>query len=211
MARTMPLSGFLRNKLLTASLGLALALPLAAQRIVNISLGTSAGMVRVDFTVGKGLDCYGYRVLHSVDSTFFTVVEDYPGLCSNSTTDSPFSYTHTNPALNTVNYYKVELANIETSPIQRIYVPANQRPLLRAYPNPVKSNEERVYFKSSNTENGMMEGFLCDESGHKLRDLLVNSVDFEFELPLNNLQQGIYFVWLSDGVFVYGGKFLVEP
>lgn len=211
MARTMPLSGFLRNKLLAACFGFALSLPSAAQRIVNINLGTSGGMVRVDFTIGKGLDCYGYRVLHSIDSTFFTVVEDYPGLCSNSTQDSPFSYTHSSPVLNTVNYYKVELANIETSPIQRIYVPANERPFLRAYPNPVKRTEEFIRVKTSNTENGMMEGFLCDESGHKLRDLLLNTVNFEFQLPLYNLQQGVYFLWLSDGVLVYGGKFLVEP
>lgn len=211
MAATMPSSGYSLNKVLFLLILMLFNFCFFSQRIVNLSLGTSAGIVRVDFTIGKGFDCYGYRVWHSSDSVFFNQVEDYPGLCSSSSQDMSYNFNHNSPALNAVNYYKVELSNVETSPIQRIYVPANDRPLLRAYPNPVLLGEYSIQLKTSNTENGQLEGFLCDESGHKLQELFLNCVNYNAELPLGTLGSGIYFLWLSDGYYVYGSKFVVSP
>lgn len=211
MAATMPSSGSFQNKVLLTALLSAIGFYLFSQRIVNISLATSAGIVRLDFTIGKGFDCFGYRVWHSTDSIYFSVVEDYPGLCSSSLQDMSYNYNHNHPAPNTVNYYKVELSNVETSAIQRIYVPANDRPLLRVYPNPVVQSARSVQLKTSNTENGMLEGFLCDEAGHRIQELLLSCLNYNAELPLPSLNSGIYFLWLSDGYVVYGSKFVVSP
>jgi hypothetical protein len=184
---------------------------LRSQRIQNIALSSAGGVVRVDFSVIKGSNCQGYNILHSTDSVFFTLVGEYSGICSSPTEDVPHSYNHTSPQPNAVNYYKIELTFVETSDIQRIYVSADGRPLLTPYPNPVLLSDGIINFRTSNTENGQLEGFICDESGHKLSNLLVNCYDYTIQVPIYYLSQGIYFVWLSDGVLVYGTKFIVSP
>jgi hypothetical protein len=207
------LPGLLRTK----SKGLALVVlllltkSLASQRILNFNLSSSGGIVRIDFSVAKGSTCDGYRIYHSLDSLFFTVIEDYAGICSSTTENVPHSYNHTNPSPKAINYYKIELAFVETSPIQSIYVDDQSRPLLTPYPNPVPISDGLVKLRTSNTENGMLEGFICDEIGHKFQEVLVNSYDYKLELPLNGLSTGIYFIWLSDGVYAYGAKLIISP
>jgi len=190
---------------------LLLSYPLLAQRIQNIQLSSAGGIVRVDFTVGKGSNCDGYKIWHSTDSTFFNVVGDYPGLCSSNFEDLSHTFNHNGPQLNTINFYKIELAFVETSDIQRIYVSSDNRPLLTPYPNPVLLTDGIINLKTSGTENGLLEGFICDESGHQLSSLLVNSYNYTIQLPIYYLTSGIYFVWLSDGIFIYGTKFIVSP
>jgi len=184
---------------------------LRAQRIQNIALSAAGGIVRIDFSVVKGSNCEGYNILHSTDSTFFTLVGNYPGICSSTFEDVPHTYNHNSPQANAINYYKIELAFVETSGIQRIYVSSDSRSLLRAYPNPVLLSDGKINFRTSNTENGQLEGFICDESGHQLQTLLVNCYDYTIELPIHTLRTGIYFIWLSDGLHVYGSKFIVSP
>ena len=201
--------GSLRN-----SLGLVFLFPVLccfSQRISNFNLSTSGGFVRVDFGISKGLDCYGYKVWHSIDSTFFSVVEDYPGLCSSNQEDMSYSFHHSSPAANRLNFYKVELSNVENSPIQRIFVPADGATALRVYPNPAQLGDTKVQLRTSSTENGQLEGYLCDVSGHILQRLLLNCFSYTCELPINQLKAGIYFLWLSDGTFIYGAKLQIHP
>lgn len=205
--------GFFQNKsgLLSALLLILFANFLVAQRIQNIALSSAGGIVRVDFSVIKGSNCNGYKIWHSNDSLLFQTVGDYPGLCSSPMEDLSHTFNHNSPRPNAVNYYKIELEFVETSDIQRIYVGAGERPLLTPYPNPVLLTEEYIQLKTSNTENAAMEGFICDEAGHTLRSLLLNCYNYTLQLPLSGLTSGIYFVWLSDGVYVYGTKFIVSP
>jgi len=182
-----------------------------AQRIINYNLTSTGGIVRVDFDVSKGSNCDGYIIYHSLDSTFFTVIEDYAGICSSTTEDVRQTFNHTSPRPNSLNYYKVELAFIETSPIKSVYVNNESRAVLSAYPNPILLSDEILNLRTSNTENGQLEGFMCDESGHKLTELLVNCYDYIIRLPIQELESGIYFIWLTDGLLAYGTKFIVSP
>lgn len=207
------LPGLLRTK----SKGLAfvvlllLAESLASQRILNFNLSSSGGLVRIDFSVAKGSNCDGYKIYHSVDSLYFNVIEDYAGICSSTSENVPHTYNHSSPSPKAINYYKIELAFVETSPIKSIYVDDQSRPLLTPYPNPVPISDGLVKLRTSNTENGALEGFICDEIGHKFQEVLVNSYDYKLELPLYGLNTGIYFIWLSDGVYAYGAKLIISP
>jgi hypothetical protein len=205
--------GSLRNKTgyLAALLFHFFVFNLPAQRLQNISLSSAGGIVRIDFTVAKGSNCEGYKILHSTDSTFFNVVAEIPGICSSSFEDLSHTYNHTSPQVNAMNYYKIELAFVETSPIQRIYVSSDSRSILTAYPNPVLLSEGSIHFRTSSTENGTLEGFICDENGRKLQSLLLNCYDYKIDLPIFHLKTGIHFIWLSDGVYLYGSKFIISP
>ncbi len=207
------LPGSLRNKPsgLAVLVLFLLAQGLFSQRILNFNLSSSGGLVRVDFSVAKGSSCDGYKIYHSVDSLYFTVIEDYAGICSSTSENVPHTYNHSSPSPKAINYYKVELAFIETSPIKSIYVDEQSRPLLTPYPNPVLLSEGTVKLRASNTENGALEGFICDESGHKFQELLVNSYDYKIELPIYKLSTGLYFIWLSDGLYAYGTKLIISP
>lgn len=182
-----------------------------SQRILNFNLSSSGGLVRIDFSVAKGSTCDGYRIYHSLDSLNFVVIEDYAGICSSTTENVSHTYNHSSPSPKALNYYKIELAFVETSPVKSIYVDEQSRPLLTPYPNPVPISDGLVKLRTSNTENGALEGFICDETGHKFQEVLVNSYDYKLELPIYGLSTGIYFIWLSDGVYAYGAKLIISP
>jgi hypothetical protein len=213
MSMGIHLPGSRRNKpqALAFLFFLLLAPTLFSQRIINFNLSSTSGLVRIDFTVAKGSTCNGYKIYHSVDSLNFTVIEDYAGICSSSSENLSQTFNHTSPQPKTINYYKVELAFVETSPTKSIYVDNQSQAQLTPYPNPVLLSSESIRLRTSNTENAAMEGFVCDESGHQLRSLLLNCMDYTMDLPLYNLRSGIYFIWLSDGLYIYGTKFIVSP
>src|SRR5687767_10751312 len=93
-----------------------------AQRIVSFNLYPLNNSVVVKFTIGPGGSCTGYTIWHGIDSVNFVPVFDELGECGNTGTNEEKSYTHSNPAPNQVNYYKVQLRPYETTPIKSIYV-----------------------------------------------------------------------------------------
>src|SRR6188768_2748435 len=95
---------------------------LPAQRVVSFELFQVNTTVSTKFTLRAGGTCYGYKILHSLDSINFSEVVDYPGICGSSGSDEYFSDVHQTPAMNQFNFYKVQLSTFETSEIKKIFV-----------------------------------------------------------------------------------------
>ncbi len=101
--------GLIRNKAFFLVLLLMQIQLGSAQRIINYNLNSSGGIVRIDFDVAKGSTCNGYSIYHSTDSTFFTIIEDFAGICSD--TYEMFQIALIILVLvQMLLYYKVELA-----------------------------------------------------------------------------------------------------
>lgn len=183
-----------------------------AQRIQNFNVFVAGSVVGVKFTIGPGASCSGYKIWHSLDSTYFgfTPLYDYPGVCGGSGSPEDVSYTHTNPTINQVNYYKVELVPVETSTIRRVFVPIDQTKVkLFLYPNPVVQVSDVLNLKISNIGSTRLVGFLYSQFGHKLRELDLTTQFDLASLNVYDLKDGLYEIWLTDGNQAYSSKFVV--
>jgi hypothetical protein len=181
-----------------------------AQRIQNFNVFAVNGSVGIKFTVSKGTQCNGYTIWHSLDSINFNVIYSYPGICGNTSADQDFSYTHTSPGVNVVNYYKIELPGVETSPVQRVYLTTTPQASLLMYPNPIVNEYDVLYLKIFNANNLRVVGFLYNQFGKPMRTLdITTKVDLA-NLYINDLENGLYVIWLTDGTQLFRGKFIIN-
>jgi Secretion system C-terminal sorting domain len=181
-----------------------------SQRIIDFNLYPANNSVTVKFKVAKGNSCNQYYVLHSLDSLYFNRIYDFAGICGDASSDIQNSWTHTNPALNQTNYYKIDLPPFETSGIRRIYVVAQQTVTIKAYPNPVGSNENLVSLKVDNLGNVKLVGFLYNQFGKPIRQFNVVSYSDITKVDVGDLHNGLYIIWLTDGEKPYAAKILIN-
>ena len=179
-------------------------------RIVNFNLFQVGTNVLIKFTVTAGSICNGYTVYHCLDSVSFVPVYDYAGVCGTSSSDENFSYTHTGATPDKINYYKVQLSTVETSGIRRIYVPSNSRSGIIAYPNPILNTSDSLKLRLFNTNNLQLVGFIYSPSGKPRQELHLKAKGELTALDVNNFENGVYVVWLTDGYQAYSSKFIIN-
>ena len=181
-----------------------------AQRIQNFNLTLTHTIVSVRFTVSAGSQCLGYQVLHSIDSLNYYPVYDYAGICGEVTKALNHSYDHYSPALDAVNFYKIQLNGVETSPPQRIYVPSSPKVNMIVYPNPVYNFYDLLSLKIFNANNTRVVGYIYNQSGKPVRELdFTTQLDYA-ALNIFDLVNDLYVIWLTDGYVVYSSKFIVN-
>lgn len=189
-----------------------LSVSVYAQRIQNFNVFVAGSNVGVKFTIAPGASCSGYKIWHSLDSTYFgfTPLFDYPGICGASGSPEDVSYTHGNPTVNQVNYYKVELVPVETSLVRRVFVPIDQTKVrLFLYPNPIVQISDILNLRIANIGNIKMVGFLYSQFGHKLRELDLTMQFDVASINVYDLNDGLYEIWVTDGTQAYSSKFVV--
>ena len=183
-----------------------------AQRIQNFNVFVAGTSVGVRFTIGTGAQCGGYKIWHSLDSTYFgfNPIYNYPSVCGGSGSPEDVSFTHVNPTIDRVNYYKVELVPVETSPIKRLFVPFSAiNTKLFLYPNPINLISDNLNLKIANIGTTRLVGFIYNQFGKTLRQLdLKTELDLA-TLNVYDLNDGLYEIWLTDGTQVYSSKFVV--
>ncbi|MCE3260149.1 MAG: hypothetical protein K0S12_1790 [Bacteroidetes bacterium] len=181
-----------------------------SQRIQGFNVFTAGTSVGIRFTVTKGSQCSGYTIYHSTDSINFFQIYNYPGVCGDVNTNQDYSYTHTSPALNQVNYYKIDLFPVEMSGVQRIYVSDQPRASMLIYPNPIVNIYDVLNIKIFNVANVRLVGGIYNQFGKPVKTLdLTTKIDLTSAF-INDLENGMYVVWLNDGTNVFSSKFIIN-
>jgi len=181
-----------------------------SQRIQNFHVFASGANVGVRFTITQGPQCSGYTIYHSTDSINFIQIYDFPGVCGDQNSNQEYSYTHTAPALNQVNYYKVTIFPTENSNIERIYVSNQPKASMLAYPNPVVLTYDVLNLRIFNLSNTRLAGFLYNQFGKPLRTLDLTTTADLASLPVYDLTNGLYVIWLTDGSQAFSSKFVIN-
>jgi hypothetical protein len=193
------------------------ALYVFPQRIqnVNVSLvnsqnqGAQSGVL-VRFTITAGQACNGYEILHSTDSLNYFTLYSLPGTCGNTTADQGYSFTDWSPGVEMVNYYKVSIPGFETSPVYRIFVTQQTpKPNVLVYPNPVFV-QDHIRLRYFNYVGTKLEGFIYNQHGKPIKNLYLDINQNESEVNINDLADGLYVVWLTDGNWLFRSKFIVK-
>ncbi len=192
-------------------------LSIFSQRIqnVNVSLVNSQNQgtnsqVLVRFSLTAGQSCPGYEILHCTDSLNYLQIYNYSGVCGNTTADESFNFTHGSPGIEMINYYKISIPGYETSPAFRIYVSQQTpKPNILVFPNPV-FNQEFIRLRFYNYVGAKVEGFIFNQFGKVVRPLLLDINQSQSEVNINELNDGLYIVWLTDGNWLFRSKFIVK-
>ena len=180
-----------------------------SQRLQNFHLNLTHTIVTAKFTVAAGSSCNGYNVLHSTDSLNYTTIYNFPGICGNITKAEDFSFNHHSPTFNTNNFYKIELISLETSISQKIFVAEPPKKNIIVYPNPITNYSDKINLRVAKANNTYLSGFLFNQDGKPVRKLDFTTVfDYSY-FYLNELENGLFVLWLTDGFSVYTTKFTV--
>jgi hypothetical protein len=160
------------------------------------------------FTINAGSSCNGFKVEKSLDSIIYTPLYDYPGICGGSGQPETQSFTDNSPTLNQVNFYRLTLNYSETV-VRKIYVSASSKPQLIAYPCPITTNDLDVNFKLVGSTKTQIDGYIYNRFGSQKKVFSQQSKSSIVTIPVYDLENGIYLVWLTDGDLFYTTKFIV--
>ena len=181
-----------------------------AQRILNFKIFQVNQAVFLNFILSKGSSCNGFNVLHSTDSVNFKVIHEDPTICGTSNADEAKNWTHANPIINQLNYYKIQLNPGEMSPVNRIFVNQTNKPNIVLFPNPISTDHDLLTIKILGTESLEFDGFIYNQFGNYVLKIENQSTISNSTIKINELSNGLYLIKLTDGYNLYSTKFIIQ-
>lgn len=183
---------------------------LYAQRIQKFDAILSGTVVGVRFSISAGSSCNGYNVLHSIDSVNYYPIYNYAGICGELSKSQDHAFDHLSPTYDIVNFYKIELIGLETSPPRRVYVPSSAKVNMLLYPNPILTNFDALNIRVFNANNTRLVGFIYNQSGKPMKTLDFTTKGEYASFNVFDMNNGLYVLWLTDGYVIYSAKFIVN-
>ncbi len=94
------------------------------------------GQVLLSWNISGGNNCNGIIIYHSSDNVSYTEIGEIPGLCGEIIDSEPYSFLHSNPIENQLNYYKLQLGSQGfTTPLEVLFY--NTKEIgFAVFPNP---------------------------------------------------------------------------
>ena len=181
-----------------------------AQRILNFKIFQVNQAVFLNFILSKGSSCNGFNVLHSTDSVNFKVIHEDPTICGTSNADEAKNWTHVNPIINQLNYYKIQLNPGEMSPVNRIFVNQTNKPNIVLFPNPISTDIDLLTIKILGTESLEFDGFIYNQFGNYVLKIENQSTLSNSTIKIHELSNGLYLIKLTDGYNLYSTKFIIQ-
>ena len=181
-----------------------------AQRILNFKIFQVNQAVFLNFILSKGSSCNGFNVLHSTDSVNFKVIHEDPTICGTSNADEAKNWTHANPIINQLNYYKIQLNPGEMSPVNRIFVNQTNKPNIVLFPNPISTDHDFLTIKILGTESLEFDGFIYNQFGNYVLKIENQSTLSNSTIKIHELSNGLYLIKLTDGYNLYSTKFIIQ-
>ena len=181
-----------------------------AQRILNFKIFQVDQAVFLNFILSKGSSCNGFNVLHSTDSLNFKVIHEDPTICGTSNADEAKNWTHANPIINQLNYYKIQLNPGEMSPVNRIFVNQTNKPNIVLFPNPISTDHDFLTIKILGTESLEFDGFIYNQFGNYVLKIENQSTISNSTIKIHELSNGLYLIKLTDGYNLYSTKFIIQ-
>ncbi|MBL7926407.1 MAG: T9SS type A sorting domain-containing protein [Bacteroidia bacterium] len=150
---------------------------------------TSEGIF-ISFTTVQGVSCLDAELQHSSDSIFFTTIYTIPGICGSAFNEESYSYLHTNPVINAVNYYRINLRASGYSGFIGVKFFNYGSSPLHISPMPI-TDVSNLHFEGNNKANEILifdlKGRLVLKTHTLQNDVSINAA------PLNN---GLYVLQL---------------
>jgi len=169
------------------------------------AIQTSDGVL-LQFTIVGGITCTGVKVERSVDGEQFETIHEFVGVCGSTTVDESYSFLDREPALNHINFYRLELGSLGlySDPLKVLFLDFSGDGVVVA-PQPC-TESCTVWFRNFSNEKHLIK--LYDTSGKKV--LEESGVNNHFSVSCRSLLPGIYFFnVLRNTEIRYSGRLLV--
>jgi hypothetical protein len=168
---------------------LFLSLLTVAQTTINYRFDASLenGKVHMNIVIRAGSICQGIFIARSTDSLQFTEIGDIPGICGNSSSDMPYTFTDLAPVPNATNYYRLRFGENGYShvlPVLYIQLEDNYK----IVPNPAHG-QTTIYF--DNDDNTAYDFRLTDIKGSVVMEQ-AGIKENQFQLNVGTLTPGTY-------------------
>ena len=187
-----------------------------SQRIINFNVslnGATSSQVLVRFTIAAGPTLPGYEIQSCTDSLNYLQIYSNYNSIGDPNTNQSFSYTHNSPVVGVTNFYRINIPGFETSLPQRIYVGATSASSkannIRVYPNPC-TNDGIINLQFINYGDSTVNGYIYNQFGTTVQPLSLIISQGLSQVNINNLNDGLYIVWLTDGNLLFRAKFIVK-
>ncbi|MFZ9029029.1 MAG: T9SS type A sorting domain-containing protein [Crocinitomicaceae bacterium] len=109
------------------------------------------GRILLTWNIKQGNTCNGVKVEHSIDSLNFSEIGSIEGVCGSNTANVAYEFTHQNPTLNAVNYYRLLMGGIGYSWVISEKIIAIDDLGYTIAPQPV-TNQSILYFENPNNK-----------------------------------------------------------
>jgi hypothetical protein len=196
----------LRPVLLLSLLLVTVILQSQENRILSAFNGKASGdKILLSWTISGGQTCNGTLIERSDDTVHFSRVGEIPGICGNSESPVPYSFTDDSPLPNKINYYRLELGGQGYSKIVGVpyYEYGNQGSI--AIPNP-SSEKATIYFGNSREDRYVFR--LFDVKGRKIME--TEGVSNSIEVETNRLGPGMFVYSIESARSHIKGKLIVR-
>lgn len=160
----------------------------------NFYLIETNGSVILNWTIKGGSTCNGIQIYRSTDTINYSQVGEIAGVCGNSSSPQPYTYTDDSPEKNKINYYKLQLGQEGFTTIISVEIIDVGNSGNQVRPNPAKDNA-RIYFKNEKNENSTL--FMYGSSGTVV--LNENSDTDYFDLDFSGIISGTYVFTIYQG------------
>lgn len=109
------------------------------------------GRVLLTWNIKQGNTCNGVKVEHSIDSLSFTEIGSIEGVCGSNSANVAYEFTHQDPTLNAVNYYRLLMGGIGYSWVISEKIVAIEDVGYTIAPHPV-TEQSVLYFENPNNK-----------------------------------------------------------
>ncbi len=110
-----------------------------------------AKQVQLRWIISAGETCNGTIIERSTDTVHWEFIGDIPGVCGSSSAAVPYNYIDESPAINTINFYRLELGGQGYSAVIGVPFYDYSEKGFVLIPNPA-SESATIYFSTSATE-----------------------------------------------------------
>lgn len=166
-------------------------------QLVNYSgfdLNDVNGKVLVSITIDSGSLCQGIQLEHSIDSVNFLKIDEIEGVCGSSSLSKSYSFLHSDPKKNVVNYYRLVFGVSQRTEIKSIYIRYIVPGEIQVFPMPAESDFS-IYFSNPSLAKANCE--ITDQKGKLVAQIPIINSNW-IPLTKSDFKQGIYFVQIID-------------
>ena len=146
------------------------------------------------WNIDSGPTCNGIAILHSTDTINFEEIGSIAGVCGNSSSSTPYNFTHNNPVLNKINYYKIRMGFSQFSEIKSLYISYIAPGQLIIKPNPAN---ELFNIEFNNDKNRSFSIDIINSSGQQVFNKQ-GIKENNYTLNAASFDAGTYFILLQD-------------
>jgi len=157
-----------------------------AQSVLNyFNAQALNNQVVLNWEIQTGNTCDGIEIQHSTDGLLFSKIGEIAGVCGSKTESIAYQFTHQQPQINSLNYYRLVLGGFGNSELETVEV-LDYRNGYILRPNPINDRVQLTIEKDLGNFNMQ----ILDLKGH----IILNSKGQGSEIQLNtyNWSPGVY-------------------